>query len=69
MSEAPFAVGDTIRLMHSCGARKRPHSAELPVVRVTRMGGITGDWRIGATRCDGTPVAVAVDLRGFEVAL
>jgi len=60
----PFAAGDKIAIPHTCTTHDGVTVGPLVVEKVTPMGGITGEWRVRATRCDGSPVEVEVDSRG-----
>lgn len=64
MNTAPFALGDTITTDHTCAGEMC--STPMEVERITKMGGITADFRIGGTRCDGTPMDVLVWSDGSE---
>jgi hypothetical protein len=66
--------GDWIRTDHHCWwnhpQTNRPaivHNEPIKVDRVVDMGGVTGRWRVEATRCDGTLMHLVLDDRGDEV--
>lgn len=68
--------GDWIRTDHHCwwdnATAEHPavlHNVPIKVDRVVDMGGITGRWRVEATRCDGTSMHLVLDDRGHEILL
>jgi hypothetical protein len=72
---APFDVGDQIQLRHTCRVNWPGGPARLTPVdhrRVLTLEAViplnTGNtWRIEATRCDGTALAVVVDQAGHHL--
>jgi len=71
----PFAVGDRIQLRHTCRVNwpgGPPLHAPVDHRRVLTVEAViplnTGNtWRIEATRCDGTALAVVVDPAGHPL--
>ena len=63
MSAAPYAPGDAIRVLHTCGAHE-PALGTFTVERVKAMSG--GRFRVTTTRCDGTQMDVEVDAQGRD---
>jgi len=64
-SVPPVAAGEKLAVEHTCAGSIC--AAPIVIDRVTAMGGITGDWRLGGERCDGTRIEVAVWHSGAEV--
>jgi len=55
---APYAPGDTIRVLHTCAG----HKAARGTFTVERVKALTdGTFRVTTTRCDGTQMDVEVD--------
>ena len=70
---APYRPGEELVLRHACvdeDGDPLVHEALLPVRRVEAVHGVEPSWpyrwRVVLTRCDGLPVAVDVDHRGWS---
>lgn len=60
---APYAPGDTIRVLHTCAGHKPVHGT----FTVERVNALTsGRFRVTTTRCDGTQMDVEVDTQGRD---
>lgn len=78
MSTPIPTAGQWIRTDHHCwwpGTTPEPtaehpatlHNEPIQVMHVETQGGVTGDWRIEARRCDGTMLTLVVDDAGNEL--
>ena len=61
----PPQPGVPVNVLHHCNGQLC--TGPFTPTQVTRMGGITGTYRLTGHRCDGTPMQVILDADGHDV--